>query len=157
MDSLTEQFFTTLSQYKFEGIKVSWPSTTFTELKMSIGGIQAGKSMNFILPCNPKYQDSLGFLSPGYIHMALTEGFYCFAFSVTKKLCLPIHMEFSLINPVPANSSVLTIEVSIGAKSRKILFLNGKVFDYREKVHAIATAMVAPYSPTSSQELDKMM
>ncbi|MCX8065898.1 MAG: hypothetical protein N3G21_12125 [Candidatus Hydrogenedentes bacterium] len=156
MDSFTEQFFTTLSQYKVEGIKVSWPSTCFTELKMSISGIQAGKSMNFILPCNPKYQDSLGFISPGYLYMALTEAFYCFAYSLAKKPCIPIHTEFSLINPVPANSSALTVETYIGAKSRKMLFLNAKVFDYREKVHAIASAMVTPYTLPTSSELEKM-
>lgn len=156
MDSFTEQFFTTLSQYKVEGIKTFWPSTSFTELKMSISGIQAGKNINFILPCNPKYQDSLGFISPGYLYMALTEAFYCFAFSLAKKPCSPIHTEFSLITPVPANSPALTIEVSIGAKSRKMLFLNGKVFDYREKVHAIASAMVTPYSPPTTSEIEKV-
>ena len=156
MDAFTEQFFNTLSQYKVEGMKMSWPSTSFSELKMSISGIQAGKSMNLILPCNPKYQDSFGFLTPGYLYMALTEAFYCFAYSLAKKPCLPIHIEFSLISPVPANSSALTIEVSVGAKGRKILFLNGKVFDYREKTHAIATAMVSPYSPPTSSDIEKI-
>jgi len=156
VDTFTEQFFNSLSQYKVEGMKVSWPSTSFTELKMSISGIQAGKSMNLILPCNPKYQDSLGFLSPGYVYMALTEAIYCFAFSLAKKPCIPVHIEFSLTHPIPANSPALTIEVTVEAKSRKMLFLKAKVFDYREKTHAIANAMVIPYSPPTPSEVDRM-
>ncbi|HOK08542.1 MAG TPA: hotdog fold domain-containing protein [Candidatus Hydrogenedens sp.] len=156
MDNLTEQFFSSFSQYNLESneIFLKWPSPTFTELKMSVAGVQVGKSIVFILPVNPKFQDNLGFFHPGYISEALNEAFYCFAYSVAKRPCIPIHTEFSLINPVPANSPALTIEISVSGKSRKVLFLSGKVYNYREKVHAIASAMITPYSPPSTQNVE---
>lgn len=151
MDTLSEQFFTALKQnVNEEEVKLHWPTPTFEDLKMSVAGVQAGKTINFILPCNPKYRDCFGYLHPGYVELALNEAFYSFAHSLAKKPCIPIHTEFSLVLPIPANSPALNIEVSIGGKSRKILFLTGKVYDYREKVHALGSAMITPFSPPSS-------
>ncbi len=152
MDSLSEQFFNTLSQHQAEGLHLKWPSPTFSELKMSVAGVQAGKSMSIILPCNPKFQDCMGFLHPGYLSTALNEAFYCFAFSLANRPCLPIQTNFSLVNPVPISSSALTLEISISAKSKKMLLLNGKVKNYRDKVHALAMAIVTPFSLPSSNE-----
>lgn len=152
MDNLSEQFFRSLEQYQPEGLSLKWPSTAFSELKMSVGGVQAGKSISFILPCNPKFQDSMGFLHPGYLSFAFNEAFYCFAFSIANRPCIPIQTNFSLINPIPINSSSLTLEISISAKSRKLLLLSGKAKNYRDKVHALANAIVTPYSTSSSTE-----
>jgi len=152
VDNLSEQFFRSLEQHQVEGTDLKWPSHSFTELKMSIAGVQAGKSISFILPCNPKFQDSMGFLHPGYLSFAFNEAFYCFAFSLANRPCIPIQINFSLVTPVPINSSALTLEISISAKSRKLLLLNGKAKNYRERVHALANAIVTPYSLSNSSE-----
>ncbi len=146
MDNLSEQFFKALEQHKIEGLDLTWPSFSFKELKMSVSGVQSGKNIVFILPSNPKYQDPLGFIHPGYLSFAFNECFYCLAFSLARKPCIPIHTEFSLIEPVPANSAALTLEISVSAKSRKFLFLTGKALNYRNKVHALASAIITPYS-----------
>lgn len=152
MDNLSEQFFRTLGQHQFEDLHLNWPSPSFTELKMSVGGIQVGKSISFILPCNHKFQDSMGFLHPGYLSLAFNEAFYCFAFSIANRPCLQIQTNFSLVTPVPINSSALILEISISAKSRKFLLLSGKAKNYREKTHALATSIVTPYSVSSSSD-----
>lgn len=152
MDNLSEQFFKALDQYQVEGLSLKWPSHSFSELKMSVSGVQVGKSISFILPCNPHFQDCMGFLHPGYLSFAFNEAFYCFAFSLANRPCIPIQTNFSLINPIPINSSALTIEISISAKSRKLLLLTGKAKNYREKVHALANAIVTPYSVSNSSE-----
>ncbi len=152
MDNLSEQFFRTLEHYKFDELDLKWPSSSFSEMKMSVAGVQVGKSISFILPCNPKFQDSMGFLHPGYISFAFNEAFYCFAFSIANRPCIPIQTNFSLVIPIPINSSALTLEISISAKSRKLLLLTGKAKNYREKIHALATAIVTPYSVSSSSD-----
>ncbi len=150
MDNLSEQFFRALEQYQFDDIQLKWPSLSFSEMKMSVSGVQVGKSISFILPCNPKFQDSLGFLHPGYLSFAFNEAFYCFSFSIANRPCIPIQVDFSLVTPIPINSSALTLEVCLSAKSKKLLLLNGKAKDYRDKIHAIANTIVTPYSVSSS-------
>jgi acyl-coenzyme A thioesterase PaaI-like protein len=143
-NTLTENIFNALQHYAGDGISLELPPPAFKALRMMCTEYSAGRALICTAPLDNTLATSLGDVSAGFINSVLDAAFDCLAFLIARKPCEPVHSALSVIRPLAAGcGGELVVEVRLRAKSRGLIFLEGKATGPGERTVAMAGATMA--------------
>lgn len=146
LNPLTENIFNALQSYAGDGMALELPPPAFKALRLTCTEYSAGRALICTAPLDKTLATSLGDVSAGFINAVLDAAFDCLAFLIARKPCETVNSALSVIRPVSAvNGGELSVEVRLRAKSRGLIFLEGKATGPGDRTVAMAGATMTAY------------
>jgi acyl-coenzyme A thioesterase PaaI-like protein len=103
------------------------------------------------LPVMEWYAGPTGFMQGGMIAAAFDNAFGPFSYLVARRPCVTQSLDVRYMRPVPAGSGFLEVEVSLVAKTRTTLFLEGRALIGGSKLAATASTVMAILRESSAR------
>lgn len=122
---------------------VVMPPAAFDALQVHFKDHHAGRTLLCAFPAQPHFANSAGCVHAGILSAAFDIAFTSLALLETRRPVSPITMEASFVRPLPADGRPFDIQVRIKAKTRSVLFLDGRASNPDGKTVATAGATMS--------------
>jgi acyl-coenzyme A thioesterase PaaI-like protein len=139
MDTFMEQVQSILEKHPALQI----PPKVFEGMDAEVVRHIKNKSLAIRLPAKEWYAGPTGFMQGGMIAAAFDNAFGPFSYLVARRPCVTQSLDVRYMRPVPAGSGFLEVEVSLVAKTRTTLFLEGRALIGGSKLAATASTVMA--------------
>ena len=146
MSDITLNILNVLRQYESPGVDFEVPSPVFRALGMRYVDYRTGKNLVCAVPAQTRFANPLGMMQGGIITAAFDAAFGSLSHLLARRPCETITMTASFVEPIPAaEGGELAVEVWIRAKSRRLLFLEGRALNLEGKTVATASSSMSVY------------
>jgi len=128
-----------------EGMSLDIPSNSLKELGLRFLTYKPGRALAGSMNALERFANSMGRLQGGIIAAALDATFGSLALLYAKRPCVTITLDIRYINPLPADDREFVIEATLAAKTRGVIFMEGRVMDTEGVIIALASTTVTPF------------
>lgn len=122
---------------------VEIPPKVFVEMGAEITDYVRNQSMTVSMPAPERYAGPTGMLQGGIIAAAFDNAFGPFAYLTAKRPCVTTDLHITYLRPIKTGSGKITVEVTLRAKTRRFVFMDGVVYNGAGKPAAKAAMTVA--------------
>lgn len=120
------------------------PPDIFTEFGVRVTAHTPGRSLACAFPAQARFANPAGFLQGGILVAAFDIAFGTLAFLEAGRACATITVESSFLRPLAADGREFQVRVRLTAKTRTVLFLDGRARGPNGKTIATAGTTMAP-------------
>ncbi|HPO12096.1 MAG TPA: PaaI family thioesterase [Candidatus Hydrogenedentes bacterium] len=145
MSALHESILTTMRESVPEGMSLDIPSNSIMDLGVRFLSYKPGRALVCTMNALERFANSMGRVQGGIIAAALDATFGSLAFLYVKRPCVTISMEIRYIHPLPADDREFVIEAILAAKTRGVIFMEGRVLDAEGSRIALASITMTPF------------
>ena len=115
------------------------PPKIFLEMQGQFLSYVENASMKNSFPIFEKYEGPMGNTQGGIITAAFDNTYGPFSYLVAQGPCVTIDITTSFIRPISMNDEELIVEVFLTAKTKSLLFMDGKAYNKTGKLVATST------------------
>ena len=123
-----------------EGSGVTLPPAAFAALGAEFTEYVPGTRLKASFHADPAFANPLGVYLGAAIGAGLDVLFGSMAYMETRLPCTTVTMETTFVRPIIADGARYHGEVSLRAKTKRFVFLEGKAFNHEGKLCATATS-----------------
>lgn len=145
MSAMHDIILTTMSESVPEGMSLDIPSNSITDLGLRFISHKPGRTLVGTMNALERFANSMGRVQGGIIAAALDATFGSLALLYVKRPCVTISMEIRYIHPLPADDREFVIEAALAAKTRGVIFMEGRVLDAEGSRIALASITMTPF------------
>jgi uncharacterized protein (TIGR00369 family) len=139
-----EEILETLRRILPDDPPLAVPPAIFVEFGARMLEYAPGRALVCAFPSQAKFANPAGFVQGGILMAAFDIAFGTLAFLEARRACSTITMEASFLRPVAADGRDYQVRVRLKAKTRTVLFLDGRVRGPDGKTIATAGTTMAP-------------
>lgn len=119
------------------------PPAIFGELGVRFTAHAPGRTLTAAFPAQTRFANPAGFVQGGILMAAFDIVFGTLAFLEAQRACTTITTESSFLRPLVADGRDFQVRVRLKAKTRTVLFLDGRVRGPDGKTIATAATTMA--------------
>ncbi len=116
------------------------PPPAFTALGAEFLEYAPGGMLKATFLADPAFANPMGIYLGAAIGAGLDVLFGSMAYMETRQPCTTVTMETSFVRPIYADGNRYRCEVNLRAKTKRFVFLEGKAFNFENKLCTTATS-----------------
>ena len=121
------------------GVDIVIPPRVFEEMGAEIIDFERNAYLTVRVPALDRYSGPLGAMQGGMIGAAFDNAYGPFSYLVAKRPCVTKTMDTMFIRPIKAGDDALIVRAELLAKTRSLLFLQGRATNEAGKLVATST------------------
>jgi uncharacterized protein (TIGR00369 family) len=119
---------------------VEIPPAAFETLGAEFIEYAPGGKLSATFAANPAFANPMGVFLGAAVSAALDVLFGSLAFLESRQACTTVTLETTFVRPIFADGNRFRCEVNLRAKTKRFIFLEGRAFNYENKLAATATS-----------------
>lgn len=127
-----------------EAVRAQLPPAIFAEMGLRLAEYKEGRGLTCGFPAQARFANPWGLYQGGALMAAFDIAFGCLATLELHTACTTLSMESAFVRPLPADGAEFLVQVRLRAKTKSVLFMEGKARGAGGRTVATATTAVAP-------------